>query len=43
MGEVVGAYTLVLLVGAVLLAAASMLHARVRQRRIGVRRTRERR
>ncbi|MBQ8745283.1 MAG: hypothetical protein IJZ05_02880 [Rikenellaceae bacterium] len=42
MGEVVGAYTLVLLVGAVLLAAASMLHARVRQRRIGIRRTLER-
>lgn len=42
MGEVVGAYTLMMLVVAVLLSAVSMLHARVRQRRIGVRRTLER-
>lgn len=42
MGEVVGLYALSLIVGAVLLAAVSMLHARVKRRRAAVRRALER-
>lgn len=42
MGEVVGAYALSLIVGAVLVVVVSMMHARVKLRRAGVRRALER-
>ncbi len=42
MAELVGAYSLSMLVVAVLLAAVSMLHARIKQRRAAVHRTLER-
>lgn len=42
MGEVVGTYAMAVFVAAVLLAAASMVHARIRQHQMVVRRTLER-